>query len=138
MTVLEKNPRVGGRVDELARQGFRFDTGPTLLLAKDIYEETFLALGSALQDHVELRRVDPAYLCVLSDNTNVTLTADLGRMREQLERIEPGSFHNYLAYMREACINYVRGFGSRPFQSKDNALSDYCLLYTSPSPRDRG
>ena len=128
LTVLEKNPRVGGRVDELARQGFRFDTGPTLLLAKDIYEETFLALGSALQDHVELRRVDPAYLCVLSDNTNVTLTADLGRMREQLERIEPGSFHNYLAYMREACINYVRGFGSRPFQSKDNALSDYANL----------
>jgi phytoene desaturase (3,4-didehydrolycopene-forming) len=32
VTVLEKNPRPGGRCDHFTRQGHRFDTGPTLLI----------------------------------------------------------------------------------------------------------
>lgn len=32
--------------------GFRFDTGPTLLLAPNIYQQTFEDLGSRLEDHV--------------------------------------------------------------------------------------
>ena len=69
------NDTVGGRLDELSSDGFRFDTGPSLLLAKDIYEETFKALGSNMYDHVELRRVEPAYKVFLDDNSNVSLTA---------------------------------------------------------------
>ena len=81
-----------------------------------------------MHDHVELRRVEPAYGVFLSDNTNVSLTADLHRMQQQLEAIEEGAFAQYLAYMREACVNYVKGFSSRPFQSKDNSLLDYANL----------
>ena len=126
--VLEKNKHVGGRLDELSFNGFRFDTGPSLLLAKDVYEDTFQALGSNLYNHVQLRRVEPAYMCFLADNSNVSLTADLHRMQEQLESLEEGSFSKYLEYMRESCINYVKGFSSRPFQSKDNSLLDYINL----------
>ena len=72
-------PQVGGRVDTCCVEGFRFDTGPTLLLAKDIYEETFTALGSELRNHVELRRVEPAYMCFLGDNTNAEAWSALGR-----------------------------------------------------------
>ena len=117
-----------GRLDEHAAQGFRFDTGPSLLLAKDIYEDTFAALGADLYDHVELRRVEPAYAVFLSDNTKVSLTADLHRMQWQLEAIEEGSYLQYLGYMQEAGINYLKGFSSRPFQSKDNSLLDYANL----------
>ena len=128
VVVLEKNARVGGRLDELACDGFRFDTGPSLLLAKDVYEDTFRALGSNLSDHVQLRRIEPAYRCFLGDNSNISLTADLHVMQQQLEALEEGSFAQYLAYMREAGINYNKGFASRPFQSKDNSLLDYANL----------
>ena len=56
-----------------------------MLLAKDIYEDTFAALGSDLYDHIELRRVEPAYAVFLSDDTKVSLTADLHVMQKQLE-----------------------------------------------------
>lgn len=99
-----------------------------MLLAKDIYEDTFAALGSDLYDHIELRRVEPAYAVFLSDDTKVSLTADLHVMQKQLETIEEGSFLQYLSYMREAGTNYIKGFSSRPFQSKDNSLLDYANL----------
>jgi len=74
------------------REGFRFDTGPSLLLAKDVYEDTFRALGSDLYDHVQLQRIEPPYRCFLSDNSNVSLSADLHAMQSQLEALEEGSF----------------------------------------------
>lgn len=39
--LLEKNKKLGGRMATEARGGFRFDTGPSLLLAPDIYREAF-------------------------------------------------------------------------------------------------
>ena len=44
VTVLEKNSeeQIGGRLNELVMEGgFRFDTGPSLLLLPDTYRETF-------------------------------------------------------------------------------------------------
>ena len=39
--LLEKNKKLGGRMASEGKGGFRFDTGPSLLLAPDIYREAF-------------------------------------------------------------------------------------------------
>ncbi|CAN0553549.1 unnamed protein product, partial [Ectocarpus sp. 8 AP-2014] len=44
VTVVEKNSEedIGGRLNELVMEGgFRFDTGPSLLLLPETYRETF-------------------------------------------------------------------------------------------------
>ena len=120
--LLEKNDHLGGRLDQLLTNGFRFDTGPTLLLAPEIYRSAFAAVGSTIEDWSPLLRVEPAYTVFLSDNTRVILTSDMAVMREQLEALEPGCFPRFLAYMEEARINFERGFASRPFQSPDNSI----------------
>jgi phytoene dehydrogenase-like protein len=58
--LLEKNKHVGGRCQSIDLDGYRFDTGPSLLLFKHVYERTFKLLGSSLEEHVEVRRVEPA------------------------------------------------------------------------------
>ena len=120
--LLEKNDHLGGRLDQLCSQGFRFDTGPTLLLAPDIYRSSFAALDSSIEDWAPLRRVEPAYTVFLGDGTRLALTSDMAAMRVQLEALEPGCFPQFLAYMQEARVNYERGFASRPFQSPDNSV----------------
>lgn len=48
VTVLEKNgpEQSGGRLNELVLEGgFRFDTGPSLLLLPEIYRDTFRGNG---------------------------------------------------------------------------------------------
>jgi phytoene dehydrogenase-like protein len=66
ITVLEQNEReaAGGRLGEYVWEGHRWETGPSLLLLPEVYEETFAAVGSgegtggfrALVNVVKVRR----------------------------------------------------------------------------------
>jgi phytoene desaturase len=107
VSVFEKNSQPGGRCGQLTSNGHRFDTGPTLFLMPEVFEETFRALGHDMKDHLELERVDPTYTIRFDDDLELTLTGDLHRMRTQLEKIEPGSFNRFLAYLMEGRNHYT-------------------------------
>jgi phytoene desaturase len=104
--VLEKNDQPGGRCGLLVRGGHRFDTGPTLFVMRLVYEAEFRALGASLEERLELRPVDPTYRLVFDDGGQLALTSDIASMREQLEAIEPGSFHGYRRYLQEGRRHY--------------------------------
>jgi phytoene desaturase len=106
VTILEKNSTPGGRCKQLNRQGHRFDTGPTLFLIPEIYADTYAALGERMEDHLDLRRIDPTYRFNFDDGRQLALTADLKMMQRQLEDIEPGSFAGFLRYMVEGQRHY--------------------------------
>ena len=54
-------PQFGGRCQShVTPDGFRFDTGPSLLLFPEIYKQTFTDLGSRLEEHVPITKVAPA------------------------------------------------------------------------------
>src|SRR6476620_2760298 len=61
VTVLEKNAEPGGRCNQLTRDGHRFDTGATLFLMPEVFRQTYEALGERMEDHLDLRRIDPTY-----------------------------------------------------------------------------
>jgi phytoene desaturase len=106
VTVVEKDGEPGGRCGRLVREGHRFDTGPTLLVMRPLYEAEFRALGADLHERLDLHQVDPTYRLVFDDGSQLALTSDMASMREQLERIEPGSFHGLQRYLREGERHY--------------------------------
>jgi phytoene desaturase len=106
VTVLEKNEIPGGRCGKMEIEGHRFDTGPTLFLMPELYHDAFANLGERLEDHLELRRVDPTYQIHFADGLDLTLTNDLQKMQTQLEAIEPGSYRQYLGYLQEGYFHY--------------------------------
>jgi len=131
VAVLEKNARPGGRCGQLARDGHRFDIGPTLFLMPEIFAETYAALGERMQDHLDLRRIDPTYRIHFDDGLQLSLTSDLNAMQEQLEAVEPGSFAGLLRYLAEGYDHYhlsLRRFVGRNFYN----LLDYFSLQNLP------
>ena len=106
VTVLEKNARPGGRCDQFSREGHHFDTGPTLFVMPLLYEAEFRALGTSMHERLELKRVDPTYHLVFDDGRQLALTSDMKSMHEQLESIQPGSFHGLLRYVQEGERHY--------------------------------
>ena len=124
VTVLEKNAAPGGRCGQLRRAGHRFDTGPTLFLMREVFAETYAALGARLEDHLDLRRIDPTYRIRFDDGLVLALTSDAAELRRQLEAIEPGSYAGLCAYLAEAERHYtlsLERFVGRNFFS----LADY-------------
>jgi phytoene desaturase len=106
VTVLEKGERAGGRCDHLIKDGHHFDTGPTLFLMPEIFAQAFADLGERMEDHLDLRRIDPTYHIHFGDGSAIVLTSDLHAMQAQLEAIEPGSFGGFLRYLSEGYLRY--------------------------------
>src|SRR5712691_10472395 len=90
VTVLERQPRVGGRTSTLEVQGFRFDLGPTFFLYPRILEEIFHSVGRNLHHEVALRRLDPQYRLVFGSGSELLATSDVARMEQAIAALSPG------------------------------------------------
>jgi len=126
VTVLEKNSRPGGRCDHFVRAGHHFDTGPTLLVMRLLYEAEFRALGASLQERLDLQRVDPTYHLVFDNGSQLALTSDMQSMQQQLEVLQPGSFQGLLRYLQEGERHYqlaIENLVNRDFRKATDFFS---------------
>ena len=77
VTVYEQAPAVGGKLGLLQTDGFRFDTGPSLLTMPHVLRELFTATGAALEDVLDLRPVEPIARTRFADGTWISTSSDL-------------------------------------------------------------
>jgi phytoene desaturase len=127
VTVVEKGQGPGGRCDRLVKNGHHFDTGPTLFLMPELYARTFTDLGERMEDHLDLRRIDPSYQVIFDDSSTLALTSDLGALRTQLEAIEAGSFGGLLRYLEEGHRHYRLGLPNLVQRSFRNPFEFFSL-----------
>jgi phytoene desaturase len=69
VTIYEKDNMVGGRNKSIAKNGFKFDVGPTFLMMKFILDEVFLEAGKKIDDYLKCTRLDPMYRLKFKDHT---------------------------------------------------------------------
>jgi phytoene desaturase len=106
VTVVDKNDHAGGRCDHISHAGHHFDTGPTLMVMRLLYEKEFAALGTSLHEALDLLPVDPTYHLVFDDGSQLRLTSDMKSLEDQLEAFEQGSFQGFQRYMEEGRRHY--------------------------------
>ena len=127
VTVLEKNDTVGGRANTWERDGYRFDTGPSLLLMTDVYRDLFAHCGADFDALVPLVKMEPNYEVRFGDGTSLVMTSDLTRMVANLEAIEPGAGTAYYRFLEDAGKKYR--IGRKQFVEKNFArASDFFTL----------
>lgn len=109
VTILEKNATVGGRANIRVVDGYRFDTGPSLLLMTDVYRELFAHCGEDFDAHVPLVKMEPNYRVHFHDGTTLEMSSDLAKMVPALEAIEPGVAAGYYRFLEDAGKKYRIG-----------------------------
>lgn len=122
VTVCEADERVGGRANLIEREGFRFDTGPSLLNYPWVFEQLFAAAGRRLQDYVRLLPVDPSVTFRWADGESLALSGDAGKFLRECERLDPASAPNLFAFLRDAEIKYRIAFEKLVSRNVDNPL----------------
>jgi phytoene dehydrogenase-like protein len=85
VTVCEQASRVGGKLGWYARDGFSFDTGPSLLTMPEVFEELFTATGGAMADSLPLRRLDPIASYRFADGSGFAARAGDDDLRAELD-----------------------------------------------------
>ncbi len=73
VTVCEQAQTVGGKVGLFQRDGFSFDTGPSLLTLPAVYRDLFLKTGAPLEQVLELQPVDPVCHYRFADGVELDL-----------------------------------------------------------------
>lgn len=110
VTVLEKNPAIGGKLNQLMQNGFRWDTGPSVITMRPVFEDLFRAAGKSLDEYVTLVPVDPLTRYFWPDGTRLDVTADLEYMAAELDRRFPGDGDGYRRYLDYAAeIHRITG-----------------------------
>jgi phytoene desaturase len=99
VTVVEKQPRVGGRTSAIEAEGYRFDLGPTFFLYPQILQEIFQAVGRDLFTEVPMTRLDPQYRLVFGAGGELHATPDLERMVAEIAKLSPADAQGFRRFM---------------------------------------
>ena len=87
VTLVERDDRPGGRAGRMQRDGFTFDTGPSVLTMPALVEELFAVAGERMADHLTLERLDPAYRAVFHDGSVLHIRGSLDGMAEEVRDV---------------------------------------------------
>lgn len=129
--VFEKNPRVGGKLNVLEKEGFSFDLGPSIFTLPHIFEELFARAGKRLADYVPIQPVTPHWRNFFEDGRVIDLLMDPRAMRSELEKLPDFSealwreWEGFLRYSKEQYDIVDRGY----FREGLDTLWDFVRFY---------
>ncbi len=100
VTVVEREAVPGGRAGMVEQDGYRFDTGPTVLTMPDLIADAFDSVGETMSDWLTLEPVSPLYRAYYPDGTVLDVHSDTEAMAAEIERvIGPGEAAGYRRYV---------------------------------------
>lgn len=112
VTLFEKNGSAGGRARQFTAHGFTFDMGPSWYWMPDVLEKFFRSFGKQPSDYYELVRLDPSYRIVYGADDILDIPAGIRALCSLFEKLEPGSSHRLIRFLKEGRYKYEIGMQS--------------------------
>ena len=103
VTVFEKNSTPGGKARSLMLNGYRFDTGPSLLTMPFVIEELFTSVGEDPAKWVTLNKLSNLCKYFYPDGTVLNAYSDITEFAKEIEtntNEKPESLYKYLKYCK--------------------------------------
>ncbi|EHQ26623.1 phytoene desaturase family protein [Mucilaginibacter paludis] len=116
VTVVEKNNQPGGRARTWEKDGFMFDMGPSWYWMPDVFENYFALFGKKVEDYYHLKRLDPGYRIFYGDDDVMDVPAQMDKLEELFEQIEPGSSVALQQFLIQAKYKYEVAMGDYVFR----------------------
>ncbi|WP_228942231.1 phytoene desaturase family protein [Nocardioides sp. Leaf374] len=127
VTVVEREPIPGGRAGRIHREGFTFDTGPTVLTMRNLLDDVVSAAGGDLDTLLPMRRLDPGYRARYADGSEILVKFGHDAMREEIARVagahDAAAFDGFVDWLRDLYDVEMPHFIDRNFDSPLDLLS---------------
>jgi phytoene desaturase len=103
VTLLERESFPGGRNGLLKKDGYSFDTGPTVLTMPSLIEDAMNCVGEKMSDWLTLLPLSPLYRAFYSDGSTLDVHPDTNRMEEEIARViggeEAAGYRRYVDFV---------------------------------------
>jgi phytoene desaturase len=126
VVLLEKNERVGGKLNLIAEEGYTFDTGPSLLTMPWVLRELFATAGRRLEDELTLLSIEPTCRYRWPDNTRFDASQSLPLLLQEIARLDPrdqAGFFRFIAYAASIYSAVAGPFLLKPFDGLRDLLT---------------
>jgi len=99
-TLFERSEILGGKCGRADRDGFHFDTGPSVLTLPHVVDDLFASAGRDRRDYLEIEPVEPGCRYFFADGTTFDAPGTLESFREALRREFPNELRGFDRFMR--------------------------------------
>ena len=105
--IVEKNERIGGKLNFTEIDGYGFDLGPSIFTLPQFFESLWERAGKRMEDYVQLESVSPHWRNFFEDGLIFDLYEEPDRMKAELAKLEGdpealwAQFQAFLTYGRE-------------------------------------
>jgi phytoene desaturase len=106
VTVIEKNPSIGGRARRMTADGFTFDMGPSWYWMPDVFDSWFEQLGRNRSDYYQIKRLGPSYRIFFQDGGYIDIPTSTEELIQLFEQEEPGAGNALKKFLSEAEEHY--------------------------------
>src|SRR5512132_3808188 len=89
VVLLEKNERVGGKLNIVSEAGYTFDTGPSLLTMPWVLRSLFETAGARLEDELEIMPVEPTCRYRWPDGMRFDAYQTLPLLMHEIRNLDP-------------------------------------------------
>ncbi|NBV14361.1 MAG: phytoene desaturase [Sphingobacteriia bacterium] len=99
--ILEKNKQAGGKANEIVSDGFRFDTGPSLLTMDFVFRDIFSEAHKNIENYLSFIPIDPICKYFYPDHTIVNAWRNPEQFSQNLPenlKSEEINFKKYINY----------------------------------------
>lgn len=132
--LFEKNNKIGGKLNYLERDGFKFDLGPSIFTMPHIFNELFEKANRNMEDYFELISVEPHWRNFFEDGKTIDLIGSNKNDKFRGVNIsdeDNRELENFLTYSKKTYDLVEKGYfdkGLDTFWENLNEYGVYTLL----------
>ena len=127
VTVLERESVPGGRNGLLNKDGYAFDTGPSVLTMPSLINDAFNCVGEDMKDWLELTPLTPLYRAFYADGSQLDVHANTAEMEAEIAKHissdEAAGYRRYVDFVTKLYKYEMNDFIDRNIDSPLNLLT---------------
>jgi phytoene desaturase len=100
--VFEKNKYPGGKLYVFEKDGYRFDTGPSLFVQPQNIEELFALAGENIHDHLHYKPVETACKYFYEDGTIINAYTNAKKFAKEVEQKTGEPAQHVITYLKDS------------------------------------
>ena len=110
VTLIEKQPDLGGRARVFKKNGFIFDGGPTVITAPYLINELFELFNKKAEKYIKLTPLNIWYRFIFEDGMKFDYSGDENQMKKQIEKINKEDVKGYEKLVKFTKKIFDKGF----------------------------
>lgn len=129
--IFEKNDKIGGKLNILKKEGFKFDLGPSIFTMPHIFSELFEKANKDMNDYFTLKRVYPHWRNFFEDGKTIDLIPFTEKSKFRVTNVsekDKRQLEEFLTYSKTLYDITEAGYFSKGLDSVMENIREYGVV----------